>query len=272
MTQTIVTGFIGLGSQGGPMAERMLAAGFPLNLWARRREAAEPLLAQGAQFATLDEMAARCDHIGICVTDDDGVAGLADSLVPAMRPGSLLVIHSTIRPETCERLAQACAARGIGFLDAPVSGGGPAAAAGTLIVMCGGEDAALAQARPVLESFAGQIFHVGAAGAAQRAKIVNNALMAANMGVAHAALGAAAGLGIDAAAFAALVAASSGRSFGFDICARLPSPAAFAHGAALLDKDVKLLAAILPDSGETQTLHQASAGFLAQALGQSAAG
>lgn len=266
---TIKAGFIGLGSQGGPMAERILAAGISLTVWARRAEALEPFTAAGASAAgSAAELGAACDVVGVCVVDDAGVAAVCDELIPAMRPGSLLAIHSTILPESCEALAQRCAAGGIHFLDAPVSGGGPAATAGTLTVMCGGSAEAFAQARPVFESFAGSLAHLGPAGSGQRAKIVNNALMAANMGLAHAALAAGEALGIERQALADLIKASSGRSFGFEVYARLPSPQSFAHGAPLLIKDVNLLGAILPGQPSAQTLREAASGFLAAATGQ----
>lgn len=262
-------GFIGLGSQGGPMAERILDTGFPLYIWARRVAALEPFAAKGAIAAdTPAHMAAQCDIVCLCVVNDAGVAELAEQILPAMKPGGLLVIHSTILPESCEALAARCAAAGIDFLDAPVSGGGPAAAAGTLTVMCGGTVEAYAAAAPVFASFAGAVVHLGPAGSGQRAKIVNNALMAANMGLAHAAMDSGASLGIDRSALADLIKVSSGRSFGFEVYARLPQPAAFAHGAALLVKDVNLLTAIAPDSIGTAHLRAAATPFLTAATGE----
>lgn len=268
MSALPTVGFIGLGSQGGPMAARIAAAGFPLRVWARRAEALEPFLAAGASAcASVAELGAACDVIGLCVIDDAGVLAICDELLPAMKPGSLLAIHSTVLPETCEALARRCAERGLRFLDAPVSGGGPAAEAGTLTVMCGGEPGAFEAARPVFESFGRMIVLLGGAGAGQRAKIVNNSLMAASMGLAHAAMGASAALGLDRAAFAELVKASSGRSFGFEVYARLPAPAAFSHGAPLLVKDTGLLAAILPDDPGAAELCRAAKPFLDAATG-----
>ncbi len=265
----MITGFIGLGSQGGPMAVRMLAAGFPLTVWARRQEALEPFIAQGASTASsITELAVSCDHIGICVVDDAGVAAICDELIPAMRPGSLLAIHSTVLPESCEALEARCAKHGVLFLDAPVSGGGPAAAAGTLTVMCGGSAEAFALGQPVFESFGQMIALLGPAGSGQRAKIVNNTLMAANMGLAHAALASGEALGIDRAALADLIKASSGRSFGFEVYARLPSPAAFSLGAPLLAKDTNLLGAILPDNAGAKALRAAAEPFLTEATGK----
>jgi 3-hydroxyisobutyrate dehydrogenase-like beta-hydroxyacid dehydrogenase len=261
-------GFIGLGSQGGPMAERIAAAGYPLTVWARRAEALAPFVAKGASAAaSIAELGAGCDHVGVCVVNDADVAAVCAQLIPAMAPGSRIAIHSTILPESCAALAEQCMARGIDLIDAPVSGGGPGAAAGTLTVMCGGNAAAFAAVKPVFETFAKTIVLLGGVGSGQRAKIVNNALMAANMGLAHAALAAGEALGIDRSALAQLISASSGRSFGFDSYARLPTPAAFSHGAPLLVKDVDLLAAILPDDAGAEALRAAAEPFLSAATG-----
>lgn len=261
------TGFIGVGSQGAPMARRMMEAGYPLTIWARRAEVMGEWAAMGAlTCASPAELAAACDHVGVCVVDDAGVAEVCDQLVPAMSEGSLLAIHSTILPESCEKLAERCAQRGIRFLDAPVSGGEPAASAGTLTVMCGGSEEAFEAAKPVFESFGKLIVLLGKAGSGQRAKIVNNALMAAHFGVGHAATQAAEALGIDRAAFSELINASSGRSYAFEVYARLPAPAAFAMGAALLNKDVNLLASTLGGDENTELLKSAADYFLGPAL------
>lgn len=266
---TLRTGFIGLGSQGGPMAQRILDGGFSLTVWARRPEALEPYTSKGAEAAaSVVQLGAACDHVGVCVVDDAGVAEICDQLIPAMRPGSLLAIHSTILPDSCVALEARCTERGIAFLDAPVSGGGPAAEAGTLTVMSGGSAEAFEQARPVFATFAGLNVHLGPAGSGQRAKIVNNTLMAANMGLGMAALDAGEALGIDRKALAELIKASSGRSFGFEVLARLPSPQAFAHGAPLLAKDTNLLRDILPGDDAAGQLRRAAEPFLTAAIGK----
>jgi|SRR5579859_2847606 len=235
-------GFIGLGSQGGPMARRIAASGFPLVVWARRADALAPFKELGAEAAaSLAELGARAEHVGVCVVDDAGVRQICRELIPAMRPGGRIAIHSTVHPNTVVDLAREAAACGVSLIDAPVSGGGPAAAAGTLTVMVGGERAAVDQARPIFETFGGLIARVGEVGAGQRAKLVNNALMAAHLAIAHHAFCAAAALGLDRAALRDIVKASSGRSYGFEIYGRLAAPAAFVHGAKLLAKDVRLL-------------------------------
>jgi 3-hydroxyisobutyrate dehydrogenase len=264
-------GFVGLGSQGAPMARRMIDAGYPVTLWARRAEALAPFAETSAAIASsIAELGAQADHVGICVVDDAGVREVCAPLFPALRPGSRIAIHSTVHPVTCIELAQAAAERSLALIDAPVSGGAPAASAGTLTVMVGGDADAVAQARPVFETFGKLVLHLGGVGAGQNAKLVNNALMTAHMALAHHALAASAALGVDRAAFVDLVKASSGRSFGFETYARLPNPAAFSHGAALLAKDLRLLGEVLKDDASFVGLRDIGGPFLELALAKKA--
>jgi len=259
-------GFIGLGSQGGPMAHRIVDAGMDLTVWARRPEVLASYEAKGAKTApSVIELAKQCDHIGVCVVNDADVEDICADLIPFMASGSRIAIHSTILPETCVKLAAQCAERGIGLIDAPVSGGQPAAEAGTLTVMCGAKPEHFAAAKSVFETFGKLIVLLGEPGAGQRAKIINNSLMAANMGLAQAALEAGEALGCDRKALAELINASSGRSFGFEVLARMPSPTAFAHGAALLAKDVALLVTVLPEHASAEVLRATAEPFLTAA-------
>jgi 3-hydroxyisobutyrate dehydrogenase-like beta-hydroxyacid dehydrogenase len=262
-------GFIGIGSQGGPMAARIAKAGMPLTVWARRPEVLAPFVALGAaSAASIAELGAASDHVGVCVLNDADVFAVCEVLIPAMRPGSRIAIHSTILPESVIALAERAGAAGLDLIDAPVSGGGPGAEAGTLTVMCGASEAVFNAAHPVFATFGKTIVRLGEVGAGQRAKIVNNALLAANMGLADAALEAGTALGIERAALAALIRDSSGRSYGFEIAARLPTPAAFATGAPLLVKDVDLLTTILPDHPGARLMRDTAAPFLTAATGE----
>jgi 3-hydroxyisobutyrate dehydrogenase-like beta-hydroxyacid dehydrogenase len=259
-------GFIGLGSQGAPMARRMIEAGYPVLLWARRSETLAPFSDTPAEIASsIGDLGARADHVGICVVDDAGVREICEALIRAMRPGSRIAVHSTVHPATCEELAKLADARGLSLIDAPVSGGAPAASVGALTVMVGGDADAVAAARPIFECFGKLILHLGQVGAGQKAKLINNALMTAHMGLAHHALAAATRLGLDRAVFVELVKASSGRSFGFETYARLPSPAAFSVGAPLLAKDVRLLGEVLGGDPSFAPLRDAAVPFLALA-------
>lgn len=257
-------GFIGVGSQGGPMAHRIVDAGLDLTVWARRPEALEAYVAKDAHAAaSVSAMGANCDHVGICVVTDADVFQITDQLIPAMKSGSRIAIHSTILPESCIELEAQCAARGIQLIDAPVSGGSPSAEAGTLTVMCGASPEAFAAARPVFATFGRLIVLLGPPGAGQKAKIVNNAMLSAHLGIAHHAMAAGEALGIDRAALAELVSQSSGRSMGIEIYSRMPQPLVPWLGGPLLVKDMKLLQAILPGSADADKLADAAGGFFA---------
>ena len=257
-------GFIGLGSQGSPMAQRIIEAGFDVTLWARREQSLVPFTTSTAQIAdTPEDLAECCNIVCVCVVDDTGVKELCARLLPAMSAGSLLVIHSTIHPTTCQALAQQAEENGVALVDAPVSGGGPAAENGTLTVMVGGSIANVSRVTPVLDSFAGLISHLGDVGAGQTAKLINNNLMAANLALAHAAAELGTSLDLERAELLTLIANSSGRSFAFDVYARMSSPGAFAHGAALLKKDIRLLGELAgSDNNHYQQLGNTGAIFI----------
>ena len=267
----IACGFIGLGSQGAPIAQRMIDAGFVTTLWARRPTSLEPYRGSKARFAdSVAKLGTAADHVGICVVNDDDVRQVCAELLPAMRPGSRLAIHSTIHPDTCHALVREAAPRGVQLIDAPVSGGSPAAEAGTLTLMLGGDPAAIAASMPVFKSFGKLIVRLGDVGAGQHAKLISNTLLAANLGLADYALRAGEALGISNAALLELLLASSGRSFGLEVRARMPAPSSFAHGASLLKKDVALLGAVLGAQDPAfAALSDAATNFLASAVSES---
>jgi len=260
-------GFIGLGSQGGPMAGRLIEAGHSVVLWARRAESLEPYAETSAETAaTIGELGAQCDHVGICVVNDDDVLQVCDELMPAMRIGGRIAIHSTILPNTCITLAEQAASMGLSLIDAPVSGGAPRAEEGTLTVMVGGEEDAVELAHPIFEAFAGLIVNLGGVGAGQMAKLVNNTLMAAHFAMAHHAVSVGTGLGLDREALIELIKASSGRSYSFEVYARMSDLSAFAHGAKLLAKDVRLLGDISGSDPSFATLCDVADPFLDSVL------
>jgi 3-hydroxyisobutyrate dehydrogenase len=257
-----VCGFIGLGSQGAPIAKRIIDAGYPMRLWARRGATLEPFRDTPASFApSIMALAQAVDHVGICVLDDDGVLEVCDALIPAMRPGSRLVIHSTTLPQTCKAVAEQAGSHAIAFLEAPVSGGAPGAQAGTMTIMAAGDPSVLASVRPIFETFARTIIHLGGVGTAQAAKLINNSLMAANMGLAHSAIAAGSELGIDPAMLARLLQESSGRSFALEVYAKQRN-GGFPHAASLVDK-VRLLGEVIgPDHPTIIALRNAAAAML----------
>lgn len=269
-TTKTMCGFIGLGSQGAPMAQRMIDAGFPTILWARRPEALDAYRDTNAQYAaSIAELAVQVDYLGICVVNDEDVRQVCAKVFPAMRSGGYVAIHSTIHPDTCRQLAEEAGIYGLHLIDAPVSGGSPAAEAGTLTVMVGGRAEYLDFVRPVLATFGQLIVHLGDVGAGQVAKLINNTMLAANMAVANNALNVGADLGLHRDMLVELLQASSGRSFGLDIRARMSSPDSFRHGAQLLAKDVALLSQVLGKSHpSTEELRKTAMPFISYATGQ----
>src|SRR4051812_17461166 len=100
--QQMTVGFVGLGSQGGPIARRIVEAGYPVLLWARRRETLVPFSDTRAELVRkIADLAARSDHVGVCVVDDAGVREVVGSLLQTMRGGCRIAIHSTVHPDTC---------------------------------------------------------------------------------------------------------------------------------------------------------------------------
>jgi len=258
-------GFIGLGNQGAPIAHRIADAGLALAVWARRAQVLDAFSAKGAAAAaSVADLGEACDHVGVCVLTDADVVEICRQLIPVMRQGSRIAIHSTVLPQTCIALAAECAGRGVAVIDAPVSGGASRAEKGTLTVMCGGDEAVFTASLPVFQTFGQEIVLLGPIGAGQRAKIVNNALLAANIAMAHAALGAGEAMGLDRAALARTIRSSSGYSFGVDVSAAAPTPADF-RGGALLEKDVGLLESALPGHVGTRALSTAARPYLAEA-------
>lgn len=257
---TTRVGFIGVGSQGGPMARRIVDRGFPLALWARRPESLDPFAGTGAVIAPSPaELGARADVVGICVVADADVESVVlgeEGVLQGMGPGGVVVIHSTVHPETCRRMAGEARPRGIGVVDAPVSGGGRAAAEGRLLVMVGGDEGPVETARPVLEAFGDPVVHLGPLGSGQRAKLLNNLAFTAQLAVALETFGLARDLGIDEGAFADVLARGSGGSqaaailgsTGFDL-----DP--LRSAASLLRKDVELALSLVEEAGAARPQH-----------------
>lgn len=248
-------GFVGLGSQGAPMARRIVDAGFPTTLWARRPASLEPFAGTDAAVATSPaELGAASDVLGVCVVDDAGVDEVLrgpGGVLAAMADGSIVMVHSTVHPATCLRLQEDHPH--LRVIDAPVSGGGHKAAAGELLVMVGGPDDDVARCRPVLETFGDPVVHVGPLGAGQEAKVLNNAVFAAQLALAAEVFELAADRDLDREAMAAILGAGSGRSYaaeivagsGFDLEALAPL------AGDLLAKDVGILADLDGLTGST---------------------
>lgn len=182
MAANLKLGFIGLGLMGKPMAGHLLKAGFPLVVNNRSQAAVDEIVAAGAtKAATAVEVAKACDLIFLCLPDSPDVEKVALELAEAGKQGLIVVDHSTIKPATARKVGEALAAKGIHFLDAPISGGQIGAEKGTLTIMVGGDADALEKARPALQAYGKAITHIGALGAGQIAKCCNQMMVAAQM-------------------------------------------------------------------------------------------
>lgn len=180
--------FIGLGNMGGPMAANLLKAGHSVSVFDLNPAAVESLKAQGAGSGdTAQAIAADADFVVSMLPAGKHVRGLylgtdtAKGLIEVVKAGCLLIDCSTIDAGSARTVADAAAAKGLEFIDAPVSGGTAGAAAGTLTFICGGTDAAFEKARTVLANMGVNIFHAGGPGAGQVAKICNNMLLSVLM-------------------------------------------------------------------------------------------
>ena len=178
MTQA-VAGFVGLGAMGGPMAGHLVAAG-RLAVVGNRSPAKAIALAQQLQARAATGAAdfAGCEVVMLCVGADQDVLENVDALAAVLAPGSLVIDHSTVSVDTAKEAGRRLAARRIGFLDAPVSGGVEGARNGRLSIMVGGEAEVLARAEPYLSCYAARIAHMGAQGAGQATKAVNQVMVA----------------------------------------------------------------------------------------------
>jgi len=248
-------GFIGLGSQGAPMARRIAEAGFPLTLWARRPASLEPFAGTAAKTAsTPAELAANSDVIGLCVRDGDDVEQVTsgeDGLLAGVTPGAVIAVHSTVHPDTVLALAARAAEKGAFVVDAPVSGGQPAASAGRLLVMAGGEREHVERARPVFSAYGDPVVHLGPLGAGQVTKLLNNTLFTAHLAVGASLLTLGRELNVDPGGLATVIAHGSGESFAL---ARLADAGGTldrigGHAGPLLAKDVRLTVAVAEAAG-----------------------
>ncbi|RKY16151.1 MAG: NAD(P)-dependent oxidoreductase [Planctomycetota bacterium] len=180
MAETRV-GFCGLGTMGAAMAANVARAGFPLTVWNRTPGRAEAPLAAGATEATSPATAAAAsDVVVICVSDTPDVEAVLfgqGGLTGGLAQGALVIDCSTIAPAATREFAERLAESGVGFVDAPVSGGSEGAEKGTLTIMVGGSDEDVARAQPVLEAMGASITHMGPSGAGQATKAVNQVIL-----------------------------------------------------------------------------------------------
>ncbi len=196
--------FVGLGNMGYPMAGHLATAGHDVRVFNRTQETATRWVGEhsGSSHPSPAEAATGADFVFVCVGADDDVRAVVygeTGVLGSLAAGAVIVDHTTASAELARELAEACAKQGVGFVDAPISGGQAGAENGQLSVMCGGSADDFERVRPVLDQYAKAVTLLGPAGAGQQTKMVNQILCAgAIQGAAEAlAFGQRAGLDMD---------------------------------------------------------------------------
>ena len=199
--------FIGLGVMGGPMAGHLARAGYSVTVYNRSPQRAAKwkdiweAQALSVSFAATPATAASgADIVFTCVGNDDDFGEVTlgeEGVLATMANGALLVDHTTTSAAKAREVGAVCNAKGVGFIDAPVSGGQAGAENGQLAIMCGGTADAMARAEPIMDHYAKAIVHVGPIGAGQTAKMANQMCIAGVLGGLSEAIRLAQGAGLD---------------------------------------------------------------------------
>ena len=252
-------GFIGLGSQGGPMARAIVDGGYDMTLWARRAASLEPFADTTAKVAgSPAELGATSDLVCLCVVGDadveevlGGDTGVLAGMAEGGISGGIIAIHSTVHPDTCRRLAEMAAAKGVSLIDAPVSGGAPAVAEKRLLVMVGGDPEIVERCRPVFETYANPVIHLGGLGSGQVAKLLNNLMFTANLANAKTTLKLGEALGVNTSSLSDVLTRGSASSSALNSIAAMGGSLDVLSqiAGALLHKDVRLVVDIADKCG-----------------------
>lgn len=277
--------FIGLGNMGGPMALNLIKAGHSLRVFDLVPAMTDAAKAAGARVSDSARAAVEGAQVVISMLPAsrhvESLYLSDDKLIECIAAGTLVIDCSTIAPASARKVADAAKARGLAFLDAPVSGGTAGASAGTLTFIVGGDAEAFERARPLFSAMGKNIFHAGGHGAGQVAKIANNMLLAIHMAGTAEALALGVANGLDPKVLSEIMCKSSGRNWSLEVYNPWPGvqdnvPASRGYaggfGSALMLKDLGLAAEASIASGSAipmgelarnlYALHCASSGSL----------
>ncbi len=242
--------FIGLGAMGAPMASNLLAAGFALRVFNRRADRARPFAELGATVcASVAEAVQGARFVVSIVSDDEATRAVMlaeDGVVASAAPATIVVDSSTNTPAMAREVAQAAAARGLAYLDAPVSGSVPQSRNRELVFMAGGDAAAFEAVRPLLDAMGRMALHVGPSGAGATIKLVNNMLAGTMTAALAEAVSIAQAAGVDPQAAQAIL--SEGPVASRLVRGKLPKMLGRDFSAqfqlALMDKDLRYFLAL----------------------------
>jgi len=244
-------GFIGPGQLGGPMVERLLAAGHELTVHARRPNRRDELSALGAVVVDDPRAAARDAELLICCTFSDSqlrAALIDDGALAAMVAGTAVVSHVTGDPVLVDELA-ALAPAGVAIVDAPVSGTAEQIRHAALTVLIGGDGAVVERVTAVIGAYADPVIHVGRRGDALRAKIINNILFAANVRLAGEVHRVASAMRMDFDVLVGAIDRCSGSTAALNIASAMGNERLQTGSRPFLEKDVAVVAEVARTSG-----------------------
>lgn len=194
-------GFVGLGIMGRPMLNNLLKAGHKVVAYTRNAKTLDASVAGGAQRASSNrEVGERADIIFTMLPDGPEVEEVVlgkDGILEGSKAGAMIVDMSSINPLVSQKIAKACAAKGVDFVDAPVSGGEPKAIEGTLAIMVGASKEAFAKAEPLLKCMGSSVTLTGPVGAGNTTKLANQIMVACNIAAMGEALSLATHCGLD---------------------------------------------------------------------------
>jgi 3-hydroxyisobutyrate dehydrogenase-like beta-hydroxyacid dehydrogenase len=210
--------FLGLGVMGYPMAGHLRANGHAVSVWNRTAERSKSWEAQygDGAFDSPAEAVSGADFVMLCVGADKDVFDVINRVLPALKPGVIVIDHTTASPDCARKVAKILAEKGVGFLDAPISGGQSGAEKGALSVMCGGEVPAFEAALPVMQSYGRTITHLGTAGSGQTAKCVNQICIAGTLQGLSEGIRFAQAAGLDAATLLSAIGGGAAQSWQMD--------------------------------------------------------
>lgn len=255
-------GFIGLGDQGGPMARAIAEAGWPLHVWARHPRSLAALAdLPHTTHDSVADLGRACDLVGLCMTDDSDVREILDErgLLASLPTRGLIVNHGTGDPQAAATIAQRTREHGHELLDAPVSGGRPAAERHTLTTFVGGDPDTAERSRPVFEAFSTTIAYMGPSGTGQLTKLLNNASLLANLRNAEDIIAIGASVGINPRNLVDALKTGTGSSFALQFLAGEITPEMARHLPDLWHKDIGHFSDAIPTRDLSPSILEARA-------------
>jgi len=257
--------FLGLGVMGYPMAGHLVAAGHTVTVLNRSADKAQKWTKEytGTAAVDIETAVAGADIVMMCVGNDDDVYAVAKPALGAMKSGSILVDHTTASAK-CARACYAIAnATGIGFVDAPISGGEAGAVNGALTIMCGGDADVYGRSEPIMQAYAKAVKHMGPSGAGQLTKMVNQICIAGTLQGLSEAVHFAKRAGLDVDAVVEAIGQGAAQSWQMDNRASTMGRGEFEFGFAVdwMRKDLKIALEAADENGANLTMTKMVDGY-----------